>query len=176
MKSDGLKGFRIFISSIIVTVLLASSGCVGYQLGSMLPPDIETVYVPTIINNTDEPLLEVEATRAVIQQIQRDGSLRIANEEEADTVLRVTLTDFRLNPVAFDRERRAAANEYRMIITADILMTRRGTDEVIVDYPGVWGRADFVLVGDLTTSKQTVIPRASEDLAGQIVDRMVETW
>ncbi len=156
--------------------MISMTGCVGYQLGSMLPPDINTVYVPTFENNTDEPLLEVNTTRAITQEIQRDGSLRIAGSEDADAVLEVTLIDFRLSPVAYDRDRRARAEEYRLIITADILMTRQTTGEVIVESPGVWGEADFLLVGDLTTSKQTAIPRASQDLARQIVTRMVETW
>ena len=38
--------------------------CVGYRLGSMLPADIKTVYVDPVINQTDEPLIEVETTRA----------------------------------------------------------------------------------------------------------------
>ena len=53
------------------------TGCASYQLGSMLPNDIKTVYVPTFINKTGEPMIESEATQAAIRELQKDGSLKV---------------------------------------------------------------------------------------------------
>ncbi len=160
----------------VSVMALALTGCAGYQLGSMLPPDIKTVHVPTFINETEEPLIEVATTRAAIAEIQRDGSLRIASADEADSILTVRLIDFRLQPIAFDRDRRAAAEEYRMFITASIILTRRGTDEVLARDPRVTGEATFVLAGDMTSSKQSALPDASRDLAHLIISSVVEAW
>lgn len=157
-------------------ILGAWTGCVGYKLGSTLPSDIQTVYVPTFINETDEPLLEVDVTRATIQEIQREGSLRLASEEDADTILEVRILTMTLDPIAFDQLRRAAAEEYRLTITAALLLTRRTTGEIVAEHPGVYGNATFLMTGDLTSAKQSAIPRASRDLAHQIVTQMVEVW
>jgi hypothetical protein len=160
---------------LIVTGVILT-GCVGYRLGSMLPPDIKTVHVPTFINNTEEPLLEIAATRAAIQEIQRDGSLKIAPEETADSILTVRLTRFRLEALEYDRERRAAADEYRAYLTASMQLVRRGSGDVIAASENIEGDATFLLTGDLTSAKESVFPEVSEDLAQRLVSRMVETW
>ena len=67
----------------------------------MLPNDVRTVYMPTCVNATSEPLIEMDVTRAILAQIQMDGSLRIASEDTADTVLDVKLTGFDLDPVGY---------------------------------------------------------------------------
>ena len=59
-----------------MALAVALTGCAGYRLGTMLPPDIQSVAVPTFINRTSEPLLESETTRAAIREFQQDGSLR----------------------------------------------------------------------------------------------------
>lgn len=156
--------------------LLIGNGCTGYKVGSMLPADIRTVYVPTFINQTDEPLLEVYATRAVMQKIQQDGSLTLAGEAEADAILTVHVTGFSLQALAFDRNRRAAAEEYRMYISSDVLMTRRVGGETIVQASGVTGKTTFQVSGDLTSSKQRAYDDAAEDMANLLVQRLVETW
>jgi hypothetical protein len=158
------------------TAALLLNGCVGYQLGSMLPGDIRTVHVPVFLNETEEPFLEVETTRAALREIQRDGSLRVASADVADALLTVTLTDLRLEALAFDRERRAAAEEYRLLITATATLSRQSNNEIVASIPRISGEGTFIVSGDLTTSKQTAIPRASEDLAKRIIDGLLETW
>jgi len=167
---------RVAPFCLALVVIGHLTGCVGYQLGSMLPPDVRTVHVPTFINETEEPLLEIETTRAAISEIQRDGSLRIASADEADALLTVRIINFRLQPLAYDRDRRAAAEEYRMFITASIVLTRQSTQEVIAQNPRVTGEATFILAGDMTSSKQTALPAASRDLAHLIISRLVEAW
>lgn len=152
-------------------------GCAGYRLGSMLPADIETVFVPTFVNQTDEPLLEVDATQAMFRELQRDGSLKVANSEaDADAVLTVTLTDFDLEPVVFRTDIRSAAQEYRMLITASMVMRRTSDQSVVVDTPAVTGDYVFEVLGDLSSSKRLALPDAADDLARRLVQRVVEYW
>jgi hypothetical protein len=158
-------------------LLTGMTGCVGYRLGSMLPPDIKTVHVPSFVNETSEPLVDVECTRAVIENIQLDGSLKIAGEDFADTVLTVVVYGYDLKPVAFSKQRqRTRAEEYRLILTARVLLKRRMTGEVVVENPAVRGDATFEVLGNLPQSKRNALPRAADDLAHQIVKRVVEVW
>lgn len=171
-----IASLRIAQATLLLIGGLLLNGCVGYQLGSMLPPDIETVFVPTFDNQTEEPLLEAETTRRAVSFIQRDGSLRIRSEDSADSILLVTLTDFEIAPLAFDRDRRAAAEEYRMFITASVQLIRRTNENVIAENPRVVGETTFLLVGDLTSAKLAAIPDAAEDLAQRLVSAIVEAW
>ena len=163
---------------LVLGMMLATggTGCAGYRLGSMLPEDIKTVYVPTIVNKSSEPQVEADITQALIQDIQRDGSLRVVNQDQADTVLVVTLRSYTLEPVAYRTDQRTSAREYRIVLNASLLMTRRGTGAVVVEAPNVRGEFVFPVAGDLSSSKLRGLPQAAEDLAHNIVEKVVEVW
>ncbi|MBU0678268.1 MAG: hypothetical protein KJ626_09115 [Verrucomicrobia bacterium] len=171
------KRIAVVVKLFVVTVALALlNGCVGYRLGSMLPADIRTVYVPTFANETDEPLLEVDTTRATISRIQRDGSLKIADAETADAILKVRLIAYDLAPLSYDGDKKTLVNEYRAVLTTSVVLVRRTTNKVLAEDPSVQGETTFEFGGDLTSAKRQALPEASEDLAHDIVERIVEAW
>ena len=159
-------------------LMLTCHGCahMGYSLGSMLPPDISSVYVPIVDNQTDEPDIESDVTTAVIGFIQRDGSLSISSESEADAVLHIVLQRYEIVPISFESDRRTAAEEYRIYLTASIALIRSADGEIIAESPGVRGESTFELAGDLTSSKLVGLPEAADDLAHDIVEKIVEYW
>jgi len=142
----------------------------------MLPPDIKTVYVPTFVNKTAEPQIEMETTRYALAEFQRDGSLKIAPESAADATLEVKLTDYRLSPLQYDNSRLTAATEYRITLYASIVLTRRSDHKVIVEHPRCYGEGTFPVVGDLSSSKRVGLPIAAKDLAHDIVQKVTEVW
>lgn len=161
----------------LISASLLASGCAGYRVGSMLPGDVKTVIVPTFVNRTSEPLLEVDTTQAVIEEFQRDGSLRVVgNINEADAILEVVLIDYRIQPVSFRKDVRTAAQQYRAFITANMVLRRTSDQSVLVEAPRVQGNFVFDVVGDLTSSKLLANPRAAADLGYNMVQRMVEYW
>lgn len=167
---------RLIPRMAIVLPLLLAGGCASYRLGTMLPPDIRTVYMPTCVNDTTEPLIELDVTRAILSQIQMDGSLRLAPAETADAILDVTLTRFWLNPVAFAPGQASTTAQYRMSIQASFVLRRRADDSVVVESPGVTGWYDLDIAGDLTSSKAVALRPAAEDLGRRIVSRIVQYW
>lgn len=167
---------KIFLTALLgIGLGLLTSGCAGYRLGSMLPPDIKTVYVPTFINNTSEPQLEVETTQALIEELQRDGSLKVVNQDMSDVTLAVTLRNYWIKPVSYRGDQRTTANRYRINIQAAMVLTRRdGT--VVVDNPNVVGENVFEVAGDISSSKMIGLPLAAQRLAHDIVEKVVEYW
>ena len=159
-----------------VSLILLSGGCVGYQLGATLPHDVQTIHVPTFKNNTTEPLLEVAATDATISRFQFDGAVQITGENQADALLQVTLRRYELVPLSYDEDQSTRTREYRAKVYANIVLLRRSTGEVILDNPSVEGEATFYMAGDLTSSKKSVEPDLTEDLAKHIVDTVTQTW
>ena len=160
----------------LATVSLLLTGCAGYRVGSMLPGDVKTVHVPTFVNRTTEPLLELDTPQAVIQELQRDGSLRVVAEAEADAILTVVLTEYRIEPVSFRKDIRTAAQQYRAFIVANMVMRRTSDQSVVIESPRVEGRFVFDVIGDLTSSKLIANPQAASDLAVNMVQLMVEYW
>lgn len=156
-------------------VLLALPGCVGYRLGSTLPPDVKAIYVRLFTNKCNEPLLEIDATNATIAEFQKDGTLRIVPADEADVVLETTLNALTLTPLRFDRTDTAKPNEYRLTLHVSFVLKRTKTRE-IMNEASVIGESTFVFMGNLNSSKRAAIPAASQDLAKRIVEKVVETW
>jgi outer membrane lipopolysaccharide assembly protein LptE/RlpB len=169
--------YPLLVTVLTAAVLLSTTGCTGYKLGSMLPDDIKTVYIPTFVNETDEPTIIGETTRAVKEAIQIDGSLEIASSEsQADSILEVTLKEYTLTPVSYERDARTTPNQYRINLNASIRLVRTDNGQTIVQYPLVQGDANFDFAADLTTAKRQALPAVSRDLAHDIVELVVEYW
>lgn len=151
------------------------TGCAGYKLGSTLPADIKTVFVPTFVNKTDEPMVETEATRATIQQLQMDGSLEVAGQDVADTILEVIITKISFHPLSFQQDSRKTAQEYRLYLTAEVLFKKAKTNQIL-SKKRVQGEATFFPAGDIAAAKRLALPTASKDLAHRIVEAVVEYW
>ena len=161
---------------LVAAMICLTGGCVQYRLGSMLPADIRTVYIPTCDNQTSEPLIEQDVTQSILSQIQMDGSLRVTTEDLADSVLRITLTKFWLEPVAYEAGESSTANQYRMSIRASFVLHRRVDNSVVAESPGLTGWYDFDFAGDMTSSKNVALRPAADDLGRRIVSRIVQYW
>ncbi len=160
----------------LALVLLPLPGCVGYRLGSTLPPDVKAIYVHLFVNKCNEPLLEIDTTNATIAEFQKDGTLRIVPKGDADVILETTLTGMILTPLRYDQViDKKKPNEYRLTLQVSFVLKRAKTKEII-NADSVIGESTFVFLGNLNSSKRTAIPAASEDLAKRIVEKVVETW
>jgi hypothetical protein len=174
MKKNNRVRIAVNIA-LAATLAVWCAGCAGYRLGTTLPPGIKTLYVPAFVNRTGEPQVDTVATRAAIQEIQRDGTLSLSDAASADAHLYVTVTEYKLDPLRYDPNRSKTAREYRLLLTAELEFRRREPEEVLARKK-VRGDATFELVGDLATAKIEALPEAAADLAHDIVEVMVEYW
>lgn len=172
---------RKFPFLIVMAALL--SGCAGYQLGSTLPAGINTVYVPTAVNATREPLLETTLTPALQSELMTRTSLELTGRDTADAKLEVRITDYRLSSIGFvsDDDDSSSAREYRAWITADAVLRNIHTGEIVAEALGVRGKTTFLLddengQGDIAAAKRGALPDACSDLAREIADAVTEVW
>jgi len=171
--SAGFSNYLVFLLMAVMGSVLI--GCAGYQLGNTLPKNIKTVYVPTFINKTGEPMVETEATKAAIQELQMDGSLEVVGEDLANSILEVTLVKIDFQPLSFQTGSRKTAKEYRLYLTANVLFKKAKTNEILARKQ-VSGEATFLPAGDLASAKRLALPTASKDLAHRVVEAVVEYW
>ncbi len=163
------------VGILALGIVLMFCGCIGYRLGSTLPPGINVVHVPTFVNKTSEPRLEIETSQAAIREFQRDGTLSVSDLEKSDVVLYVNLVGFRLEPLRYEADRTTTTEEYRLTITASLKLTERLTGKILTRNT-VEGEADFIPSGDLSSAKRNALPAAARDLAHDIVENVVEFW
>lgn len=177
LRHGGRAARRAGPAVLLIALLCAACGCVGYTVGSSLPGSIRSIHVPTFVNRSGEPDIESALTSAAMREFQRDGTLRLSPERDADVELETVIAGFETKPLRYSSEKRTQTTEYRLVITANIVCKeRRGTNSVLVSVDGLRGEATFELVGDLAASKQTALPAAARDLAHKIVESVVEAW
>ena len=93
-----LLNFKPMPNLIIAILIIALTSC-GYHLqgsGSILPPDIKTVAIPLVENDTTELDLSERMTEALRSSFERYGALKVVEDLGADAVLKVRVTDIDL--------------------------------------------------------------------------------
>ncbi len=163
--------------SLLALAVLPSllAGCLGYRVGTTLPPHLKTVAVEHYLNKTGEPQLEAEVTRAVLQEFQREGQLRIVDAPQADIILSGDLVRYTLEPMRYDRDRPRTVREYRAVIRAEYLAVERVSGKIVAKGT-VEGDATLPTGGDLVTARRGAMPEAARQLAHEIVTAVVSAW
>ncbi len=166
---------RSFTAGVAALALAFLAGCTNYQVGTTLPRHLRSISVDTFRNECGEPLLEAEVTRAVLQEIQREGQLRLLDSETAAIHLTGTLVSYSLEPMRYDQNRPRTVSEYRSLVKARIRAVETRTGRVIVEQTVV-GDATLSAAGDLTTLRRMALPEAARQAAHEIVNAVVSAW
>jgi len=159
----------------LLALSLLFTGCAGYQLGSNLPESIQTVSL-SVENKTEEPSIEVQTMKSMRAEVQMDGRLALRSENEADAVLKVTLTEYDIKALAYHREHGTRAEEYRVTLTASAVLYDAKTGDVLREIPRVRGESEFPYAVDLTSGKRAALPSAADDLARKVVSMTIAAW
>jgi hypothetical protein len=168
--------------AIVLPVVLALSGCVGYQIGnqSLYPAHIRTVYVPTFDTSSFRRDFGERLTEAVIKEIELKTPYKVVNTPDADSALTAYIVNEGKQVVAKDRyndPRQVAVNmaiQVNWIDRRGQMIGPGGAVSLPPDAAMVTGSADMTAeVGQsVATTQQQAIHRTAE----QIVAMMEAPW
>jgi outer membrane lipopolysaccharide assembly protein LptE/RlpB len=169
------------ISVLGLAILLLISGC-GYTQKTVLPQDIKSIYVRTVLNKVPveeiylyNPGLEMAMTKAIIRRLNKDGNLQVAaSEEEADAVLETHLVRFQQEGLRFNNLERV--EEFRLFIVASLVLTNAKTGEMIWEERNFSGDGEYFVSGVRSVGREEGVGRAIDRFARNVVDRIVEDW
>lgn len=155
---------------------LLTTGC--YHLGPNPPTEYSSVAVPEfkVGPKVFREGLQTPITGALIKRLQADSGLRVLDSSDADAIVEGTITEYALQPLRFQRSNQVETREYRVVITAHVIVRKRGSNEVLRESKRVDGETSFFILGDLTTSEKQALPLAADDLARNIVKLVGEGW
>jgi hypothetical protein len=166
------------VKNLFIAVFLLLTGCLGYHVGPVKPNvlrDVHSIAVPTFENKTLLPRIEVLITDSVIKQLQQDGTYRIANENNADAILKAEITDISRAPARSVRGNVLATTEFNLTMHVKYkLETSSGT--VLMPSAEVVGTTSFFVGTDVTTDERQALPLAAEELATHLVTQLSEGW
>jgi hypothetical protein len=153
---------------------IALSGCLYGFAGGGLPPTVKTVAILPFDNQTPEPTLTQEISRAVREAVERRLGLRQSAENQADAVVRGSITRYEPDlPVAYtggDSSRvTVTRREVQITVSVEILDQKAGKP--------LWQRNGLVVRGDYETGQEAQgRQRALDDLVVNIVEGAQSQW
>ncbi len=157
---------------------LLLSGCLGYHIGPAKPSvlrDVHVIAVPTFENKTLLPRVEVLVTDTVIKQLQQDGTYRVAEENNADAVLKAEISDITRIPARSVRGNVLATTEFNLAMRVRYSLLGRDGG-VLMPATEVVGTTSFFVGTDVTTDERQALPLAAEELAEHLVTQLSEGW
>jgi lipopolysaccharide assembly LptE-like protein len=163
-----ISGFLTSLST------LALSGCLYGFAGGGLPPSIKTVAVLPFDNQTPEPTLTQEISRAVREAVEQRLGLRQASEAKADAVVRGSITSYDPDlPVAYqaeaDREVNVTQRQVQITVSVEILDQKQGKP--------LWQRSGLMVKGDYEPGREAEgRQKALDDLVVNIVEGAQSQW
>lgn len=160
---------------LLLLILSALGGC-GYALSGqtgLYRDDVETVFVPTVLNRTFARDDSAQLTDALVRQIATRTPYRVAAAGLADTSLEVIITEVRRATTSRDRHT-ALPNEQLYVVVVDFtwkdlrsgrtLVSREHFEQTAAVYPTL-GEGEF------HASQQ-----ATEALAAGIIEELTGNW
>jgi len=171
---------RKLIPFFIFIILLAS--CKMNVKTNQLPPDIKSLSVDKIINNTSTygivSVLKDELNNAFIA----DGRLILVDASTADALLNVNLTNYSLEPISYDIN--GTVKEYKMRITADITFYNNREKKILFEQKGIEESQIYIPPNSPLVLEQNLIPQTEDEvkravlsiIAEDIVKRVIDGW
>jgi len=171
---------------IALSMLLSSCGYGFTHVGGIVPEDTKTIAIPTFINGTTEPYVDVEVTKAVVNEFLTDGRLKVVSAETADLVLTGKVTKFEVIPAAYTTDNYVSS--YQVIMGISVSVEDMRTHKYILQdssvgsifnagYPVTLSTSTGVSTVDITATKiakESALKSTSRDVASSLRSRLLE--
>ena len=167
---------RRALALLVGLVALGGTGC-GYSFRPSLPPGLNTLHVPVLVNQTQEPGIEDSLTQALIQAVVNSGLAKIATAQNADAVLEGRIVGYNLTSLAFNSSANVTA--YRLTVALSLTLRDLKKNEVIWKQDRIEDRADFQVTGQVTQNlvrESDALQRAAVDVSRAIVSFAFERF
>jgi hypothetical protein len=163
------------ISGLLISLsLLALGGCLYGFAGGGLPPSIKTVAVLPFDNQTAEPTLTAEVNTRVREAVQGRLGLRQASENQADAVVRGSITRYEPDlPVAYQGQEGNTPTVTRRLVQITVSV------EILDQHAGkpLWQRSGLLLEGDYPPGREVEgRTKALDKLVTNIVEGAQSQW
>jgi hypothetical protein len=187
MRKSGDTNRLWVVRIALLSLALFVSSC-GYHftsVGGIVPEGAKTVAIPVFINATSEPYLDVEVTKAVVDEFLADGRLKVVGVEAADLVLKGRVTRFDMTPASYSVD--SYVQSYNVSIGVSLTLEDAKTQKVLLQDPGIGSvfvsnygvslvttNTSTVNISATKISRDAAIKNASKSLASSLRSRVLE--
>ncbi len=165
---------RNILFNILLCCILFVGGC-GYTTKAYyLPSSIESVYIQTLVNQTEEPNLENELKTKLIAAFQDDGHLNIALKDQADALLQGEIIGYTREAMRYTSDE--SVQEYRLNIKVNFEFIDMTSGKPIVKANSFSGNASYYLSGANAKSEATARAEALDNLSRLMLNKIITLW
>lgn len=179
MNSDR---YQYLCRSAAAVCLLALTVCLtscGYHMGSMMHPQIKSIAIAEVRNDTKEPLLTPVLRNQLAGRFQFDNSLVLKSKATADCilycrVLKVSTVSIREDSA--DGEETYRPSEFEIKIEAEFSVLIPGKSKPLIPGRKVSASAKYQYNADPNEGKYYGMRQCAYNLANKIVEYTTEAW
>ena len=168
-----------WFGALALTVLLAACGYHVAGKGDLLPKDIRTIAVTPFFNVTSRYKIEQYLTRSVSHEfLSRTRYKVVADESQADAVLRGGVINIYLTPIIFDPASNRAST-IQAITQLQVTLTERKTGKVLYQNQNFEARQRYEISIDpkaYLEESEVGLQRLSESVARNLVSAILEQF
>jgi len=164
--------------------ILATSvcGCGVYSASSgRVDQSIKHVTIPFLENLSSEPNIEIELTEAIIDAIQADNTLKVVDDDAADSILSGKVLRYRLKEAFASAQ--LQVDEYTVQIMVELDFTVKATGEKIFAKKRLTGTGNYILnppdgsdPGDAGLNESDARAEAAAEIVREVLALVVEDW
>ena len=163
---------------MVCPALMLLAGC-GYRIGSLMHPQIESIAIAPVTNETVAYNLGPQVRGLLCEMFQQDGSLQLRRESNADCILYA-----RVIRVSFTKSSWSSSNdenkfvpvEWKVEIKIEYSVVIPGELKPLVSKREVGGSATFMTGADMETGRMSGVRQAALMAAKEIVSQVTEAW
>jgi outer membrane lipopolysaccharide assembly protein LptE/RlpB len=160
------SAFRNYIKVLSILCITLLGGC-GYQMvgkETHVPPGLTSVAIPTFVNRTLEPGIEVPFTQGFLGEFINDRRVGVVDRREAASILEGVIKSFSIYAVAYGPT--GVVSEYQTTAVIDLTL-KKGTGEVL------WTEKDFSENRWYRASPSVLASEANKAAAIQEIGRLM---
>ena len=186
MKQTGYKVCGLWLA--LTLAIFYGVGCGHYEAGSLMHPQIDTVFISPVENQTDVSGLGSQIRRFVASRLMRDGSVKISSREKADAILSLRLKNYATSEAGSakirdeeliddeDEDEEYQTSVYEANMDVEMRLSVPGREEPVLDWQTVSGDALYSRLPDMVQTRRAGLRQAASHTAENIVTRFTEAW
>ncbi len=174
-----MKTFKqIFLLCTAFAACAVLSAC-GYHMGSMMHPQIKTIAIAEIKNDTKEPLLTKTMRQQLAEQVQVDGSLKLVSQEKADCILYcriLKLDTLSVREDSDDGQENYRPSEFQVTVTGDFVVLIPGQSKPLIPKRQITASANYQYESDPQIVRVQGLKQACLRFARLAMQYTTEAW
>lgn len=173
-----MKFNRLILMPLVLCFVVFLSGC-GYHVGSITHPQIKTVAIADVKNETYEVLASAMCRNVLAERFQFDNSLKLTSLEKADCIVYVRILNVNNSGISWNFNSKTEdfrANEYNLTVTVEYLVRMPGRAQPLVPKSTATGSSLYLFTLDPAIGRVSALKQCLLRISNQIVAATTEAW